>query len=126
MNKGRMVKCFFNKSRKKKLCEVCSDRFICLTNITNEDWLAYVETIPSCILRVPNTEEGRAFWGQFKKYLNKERYRAQRYGRAKNRKEKGGNQCHTPIGNCDYFGVYLRDSELAQRQKAKEYEDNKV
>jgi hypothetical protein len=124
MNKEAMVKCFFRR-KPKRLCDVCANRFICLTSKwTEDDYLAYVKDIPVFIMNVPNTKEGLAFYKQFKKYLNKERYRAQRYGRAKNRSEKGGCQSHTPINNCDYFGVYLREGALVRRQQQLRYEDS--
>lgn len=117
-----MIKCFF--TNRKKSCGKCDGRFVCLTTKwTGDDKEACADRVASCVLRIPNTMEGQAFYQQFKKYLNKESYRAQRYGRATNRKEKGGGQSHTPIATCDYFGVYLRDSDIVVWRRQKRYED---
>lgn len=121
-----LIKCALSKHTPTQ-CDQCRNRFICLTTIkiTNEDKLAY-KSIPSFIMNIPNTVEGRALYKQMKKHLNKERYKLQRHGRAKNRKKKGGGQSFTPIGNCDYFGVYLRDSEIMAFQRMRQYQDKGV
>jgi len=122
MKKAEMIKCFFTKRQKQ--CEDCEGRFVCLTTKwTDDDREACADKIACCVLRIPNTMEGQAFYQQFKNYLNTDAYKAQRYGRATNRKEKGGNQSHTPIGSCDYFGVYLRDSDIVVWRRQKRYED---
>ena len=111
MLKAEVVRCWFSKSRRKSRCAKCYVRFQCLSRKwTEEDKKAY-ERVPEVYFRVPNTEEGNAFFKQFRKYINKDRWSIRRYGRATNRKEKGGCQSSVPISNCDWFGVYFLDSE---------------
>jgi hypothetical protein len=88
-------------------CNQCRVKYKCFTEIklTPKELEALV---PVVLCNVPNTAEGNAFYRQFNKYLNKERYTLRRYGRGKNRKANGGTRSWIPLEKAEYFGVYLR------------------
>jgi len=126
MRRYDLVKCAL-KGQGLPACNLCSSRFVCLTNIkiTEEEKLIYSD-IPVFLCNIYNNEEGNEFWKQLKKHLNKNRYLLQRYGRGRNRKERGGTGSHLPIKNCDYYGVYVRESKLVREQRRRQYEDKHI
>ncbi len=91
-------------------CSRCLHRFLCLTEKIS---LAELK-IPNWLFKVPNDEEGRKFLAQLTKYKNKDLIVFRKRGRAKNRKEKGGNQHHQPVATSDWIAVY---ADLADTTK---------
>ena len=82
---------------------------------------------PDLLLRVPNTDEGRAFLKQFKRYLNKKTYSIRLRGRGTDRKAKAAtlgetlNMTHDiPLQVADSFAVYT------EHKRKKLYSDKNI
>ena len=120
----RTATCFYLKSDGRhqpnlNRCDDCGDKFTCFTEKHSASDIE-IETPKQYLMNLPNTPEGRQFYDDLKKRLNKDRYTVVRYGRAKHRKDRFGSQ-RVSIDICDYFGVYLRDSQKYEEYKRDRY-----
>lgn len=71
----------------------------------------YTPQVPDVFFRVPNNEEGVTFINLFRKFLNRDRYNWNRYGRASNRKLLDiGNSSHPRLKDSEWFGVYIYEN----------------
>jgi len=89
-------------------CITCKARYSCLTDVGEP------KKLPKVAFRVPNDDEGKLFMKLLQKYVAKDRYKIQKYGRANNRKSRGFGQDSVPITKSDWVGVYLQDTFLAE------------
>lgn len=76
------------------------------------------KTVPHFLMTVPNTDEGREFFKQFKAFMNKEKFGVKRMGRHTNRKKAMKDaglsmnmQRDVAIDICEKFVVYVTDKE---------------
>jgi len=60
------------------------------------------------VFRVPNNSEGVEFYNHIRKYLNRETYRMERYGRRKNRRQFT-NSSHPRIADSEWFSIYIKE-----------------
>lgn len=66
-----------------------------------------VSTNGNQVFSVPNTLQGREFINTLKVYLNSDKYKVVARGRAKNRREKGGNGQDIAPSRSDWLAVYV-------------------
>jgi hypothetical protein len=63
------------------------------------------------MFRVPNNEDGKLFWDNIRKYLNRSTYRLERYGRCKNRRQITTSS-HPKLSQSEWYSVYITQKEM--------------
>lgn len=104
---NRIAKCQIKHPKCRR--EYCQDRFICHTNRFSPTQVR----VSNWLFRVKNDEAGREFIKTFRASINRDLFFMRVVGRAKDRKAKGGDRSYVPLGNADYFVVYVKCNLLA-------------
>jgi hypothetical protein len=95
-------------------CNYCDDRFICHSNKYDIDDVR----VNNNVFMVPNNDEGNEFIRLVRKYVNREKFdKVIIYGRAKHRKERGGNSLYINPKKAEKIAVYFHTSPIVKRKE---------